>query len=676
MLQPFLLSLLLTGAGADTLVVPMPGIVVTGSRVNESLLRTPAAVTVVERASYANGRGVGLDELLNGIPGVFVQSRAGAQDVRLTIRGYGARGNGERSNTGNMRGIRVLTDGIPVSEPDGRTNLDLIDVGAADRVEVSRSNVSALYGNASGGVVDLRTDLSFAKPFVRVEERAGSFGLRREQLSTGFVAGRGRGALSVSNTNYEGWRTHSGSSATQVHARFAVPLGEASSDRLLLLADYGSTLIRFPGALTQAQLDADPTQANAAFVTRDDRRFHRAGRMAATLEHSLTESQNLSVSAWAEPKVLQRSERNRFRDFVRYHVGGNAVWNLDHTFGDGLVGRTTAGVDEAWLDGSIQFWTLTPSGARGTTQVADKREGANSAGGFVQQSFTFRDRWGLQAAVRYDNMWYVAQDYLAPTTDATKHFTRVTPKVSVSMLHGDHTVFAALGGGVEAPAFNEIDPPPSVAPTMLNPFLDAMHSTTYELGARGTLRNDLGTWRYDSGLYLIQTNNEIVPFDNGAYFFTAGKSRRTGVEASLDWAPNARFSFKATGNVSKNEYVEYRNTIGAVSSDFGGKRLPGLPSAVFTGTARTRLVKGLSLSLSGESVSKLYADDGNTATAPGYALLHASLDYSIAGVRAYVSGRNLLDKSHVSSVFINGTGGAYFEPGLPRSFAAGLSLQR
>lgn len=676
MIQPFLLSMLLTGASADTLVIHLPGIVVTGSRANESLLRTPAAITVVDRANYANGRGIGLDEALSGIPGVVVQSRSGAQDVRLTIRGYGARGNGERSNTGNMRGIRVLTDGIPVSEPDGRTNLDLLDIGAADRIEISRSNASALYGNASGGVVNLRTDLSFPKPFLRVEERAGSFGLRREQLTTGFNVGRGRGALSVSNTNYEGWRTHSGSSATQVHARFAVPLGENSSDRLLLLADYGSTLIRFPGALTQAQLDADPAQANPTFVTRDDRRFHRAGRMAATLEHALSESQGLSVSTWVEPKVLQRSERNRFRDFVRYHTGGNAVWNLDRNYGDGIVGRTTAGVDEAWLDGSIQFWSLTPGGGRGTTQVADKREGANSAGGFVQQSFTFRDRWALQAAVRYDNMWYVAQDYLAPTTDATKHFTRVTPKVSVSMLNGDHTMFAALGGGVEAPAFNEIDPPPTVAPTTLNPFLDAMHSTTYELGARGTLRNDLGTWRYDSGVYLIQTNNEIVPYDNGAYFFTAGKSRRMGVEASLDWAPNARFSFKATGNVAKNEYVEYRNTISGASNDFGGKTLPGLPSAVFTGTARVVLTKGLALSLNGESVSKLYADDANTATAPGYALLHASLDYSVAGVRAYVSGRNLLDKAHVSSVFINGTGGAYFEPGLPRSFAAGLSLQR
>ena len=45
-----------------------------------------------------------------------------------------------------MRGIRVLTDGIPVTEPDGRTSLDLVDLGGTDRIEVVRSNASSLFG--------------------------------------------------------------------------------------------------------------------------------------------------------------------------------------------------------------------------------------------------------------------------------------------------------------------------------------------------------------------------------------------------------------------------------------------------------------------------------------------------------------------------------------------------
>ncbi len=683
MIQPFLLSLLLATGQPDTLVVPMREIVVTGSRMRESLLRTPAAVSVVERSSFANGRAIGLDDLLTGVPGVLVQSRGGSQDVRITIRGYGARGNGERSNAGSMRGIRILSEGIPVSEPDGRTSLDIVDVGGVDRVEISRSNVSALYGNASGGVVNLRTNLDFDKGYVRLDESGGSFGLRRDQVTYGFTAGRGRGVLSGSNTSYEGWRAHSGSQSAQAHVRFVAPLGESGSDQLLLIGDFANNLIRFPGALTAAELNADREAAAPRFVTRDERRFNRVGRMAGTLEHAFSERQALSVSLFAEPKALQRSERNRYRDFTRYHVGGQAVWSLAEPIRDGLVGRTSAGADEAIQDGSILFWNLLPDGTRSTTAFANKREAANSAGGFVQQSLTWQDRWSLQAALRYDNLWYISDDFIDPTLDAQKHFTRVTPKVTVSWLAGNHTVFAALGGGVEAPAFNEIDPPPPFdASTSFNPFLDAMHSITYEVGARGSLENSLGSWRYDTGVYWIDTQNDIVPWAGGAYFFTAGKSRRQGVEAGLDWRLSSRLTLRASGTLSKNEYVEYVNDLG----DFAGKEMPGLPSATWTASARLTLPRGFGASVSTEGLNRYFADDANTARTFAYGLVHASLDYAVRtpqmGLRAFIAGKNLLDKEHIASVFINPisdtSGGPlrYLEPGLPRQFVAGITLER
>ena len=683
MFQPVLLSLLLAGGQPDTLIVPMQEIVVSGSRVRESLLRTPAAVTVVDRAKYANGRAIGLDDLLSGVPGVLVQSRGGAQDVRITIRGYGARGNGERSNAGSMRGIRVLSDGIPVSEPDGRTSLDLVDVGAADRVEISRSNVSALYGNASGGVVNLRTNLEFDKGFMRVDERAGSFGLRRDQLTLGFTAGRGRGVVSGSNTAYDGWRAHSGSNSAQGHVRFAAPLGESGNDRLLLIGDFANNLIRFPGALTQPEFDADEAQASPRFVARDERRYNRIGRLAGTFEHEFSDQQALSVSLFAEPKTLQRSERNRFRDFTRFHVGGQAVWNLDEKLSQGLVGRTSAGADEALQDGSILFWNLLPDGTRSTTVFANKREAANSAGAFVQQSLTWNDRWSLQGALRYDNLWYLSADFITPALDADKHFTRVTPKLTASWFGGGHLVFAALGGGVEAPAFNEIDPPPPFdGTTSLNPFLDAMHSKTYEIGARGTITNSLGSWRYDTGAYWIDTDNDIVPFGGGAYFFTAGRSRRRGVEAGLDWTPDSRLTLRGSGTLSNNEYVEYVNDIG----DFGGKDMPGLPALAWTTAARLGLPHGVGVNVSAEGLGKYFADDANTVEAASFALVNGSLDYTARTsgleVRAFVSGRNLFDQKYAASVFINPLRDVpsgplrYLEPGLPLQFVAGVSLTR
>ena len=129
-------------------------------------------MTVIGKTELENRRGSSLDEVLHAVPGVFAQSRYGTSDVRLVIRGFGARGAGDRSNAGTSRGIRVLLDGIPETEPDGRTSFDLIDLAAARKVEVIRSNASALYGNAAGGVLDITTVGYADRPFAREIGRA------------------------------------------------------------------------------------------------------------------------------------------------------------------------------------------------------------------------------------------------------------------------------------------------------------------------------------------------------------------------------------------------------------------------------------------------------------------------------------------------------------------------
>ena len=665
-----------TGAAPETLVVPIHGIVVTGTRAPESALRVPAAISVIPRERFENTRGISLMDALDATPGVFVQSRGGAQDVRVTIRGFGARGSGERSNAGNMRGIRVLTDGIPITEPDGRTSLDLVDLGATDRIEVSRSNASALYGNASGGVVNLRTNLDFAAPWLELRSRAGAHEYHREQARVGFAAGESRGAFSFYNSSFGGWRTHSSSSAAQAQLRVTAPLGAGT--RLGLLLDAVSDLNRFPGPLTQAQLETDPKRANPNFVTRDDRRANKVGRVAMTLDRSIEPSQDLSFTLFVEPKLLQRSERGRFRDFNRYHLGGSAVYQIRSRFSSDVSGRTSLGGDEAFQDGSILFYDLTPSGGRGTTLAADKREAANSAGGFIEQELSWKERWSLRAAVRFDNLWYIANDHIDPALDGSKHFTHFTPKGSVSFRAGDHTIYAALGGGVESPAFNEIDPPPTVSGTSLNPFLEPMRSTTYELGAKGELaaRGVLGRLRYDVAGYHIDVANDIVPWNGGSYFFTAGKSHRSGAELGLDWQPSHGFLLlTGTATMISTRYDEYVNDLG----NFAGKQIAGLPRATFTAQAHVTAPHGLSVQAGLQSVASTFVDDANSAQSPAYVVANASLDYlrriGHTTMRAFVAGENLADRGYVASVFINGINGEYFEPGLPRNWSAGLGAR-
>ena len=74
-------------------------ITVSALRQTEHNLEVPLSITILSAIDLQNKRGLGLDDMLSNVPGLLVQSRSGNQDLRLTIRGFGARGAGELPST-------------------------------------------------------------------------------------------------------------------------------------------------------------------------------------------------------------------------------------------------------------------------------------------------------------------------------------------------------------------------------------------------------------------------------------------------------------------------------------------------------------------------------------------------------------------------------------------------
>ena len=107
-------------------------IVVTATMIERTLNNVPAAVSVVgeDQIQFARQQ-LALDEALDRVPGLFMQNRYNfAQDLRVSIRGFGARAQF------GIRGVKVLVDGIPETLPDGQGSVDAIDLGATSQIEV------------------------------------------------------------------------------------------------------------------------------------------------------------------------------------------------------------------------------------------------------------------------------------------------------------------------------------------------------------------------------------------------------------------------------------------------------------------------------------------------------------------------------------------------------------
>jgi iron complex outermembrane receptor protein len=690
-------------APARDTVTTLPGVTVSATRNPSSILTTPLAITKLNAPELRSVSGFGLDEALSRVPGVIAQSRYGTSDIRLMIRGYGARGAGDRSNSGTSRGVRVLLDGFPETEPDGRTALDQLDLGTAEAVEVIRSNASSLWGNAAGGVVNVITVPSMTVPSYEVQPIYGGFGLARIAARTSMPIGGGTGVVyaNFTNTSFDGWRDHSDARRALVNGGAVGQVGDRT--RLGLFVSAANNLMHVPGPLTQAQVDAAPDQANPTYLQRDERRYNRVGRLGVSVDHEVSSTLALSSMVYVNPKYLQRSERNTYRDFTRYHVGGNVAARKSLAVG-GTQSVLTLGLDEAYQDGAILFYTLSPTGGRGTTLTDNKGEGANNFGVFLQDELTVNDRLTLLLGARYDDVSYNYRSFLPapPVKSDRRDFSRVSPKLGVNWLvNPTHSLYANIGGGIEVPAGNETDPTPGAPPALLNPLLDAIRSTTYEVGFKSMpqLHADAFALGYDVALYDIEVTNEIVPYNGCRYYLTAAKARRQGAEVGMNAVSRIGAFANAALTFSNNKYMDYVVDSAVIfptdptkvgkTADYSDNKVVGVPSTLANIEVGTEVpgFRALRLKAGVEHSGKYFADDANRVDVPAYTILNLTAELRDPillagnfGLRGFVSVKNITDKHHIGSAFLNpdlvSGAPAAFEPGMPRAVIVSLSVGR
>ncbi len=667
-------------------------------------MKVPFAISVIEPADIQHMSGRGLNEPLANIPGVLTQSRFGNHDIRLTIRGFGARGAGERSNAGTSRGVRVLSDGIPETEPDGRTAFDLIDLSGAGRIEVVRSNSSTLWGNAAGGIINITSNTSFDQPYLNLRSTLGSYGYKKQYLQLGTIAGTGKIYFSFSDVTYDGWREHSRSAQTLLRAGMLSMLDESTELGVHIAAT--STYFKIPGPLTQAQFDANPQQAqndpanyNPTYVQRDERRLNRLGRIGVTLSHKFGQSNTISTMTYVNPKFLERSERNTFRDFTRYHFGGNFIYRYDDSE-ENSRRSFLAGVDEAYQDGAILFYSL-QNGERGTTLRDNKREGANNFGAFFQGELSVTDQLIALVGGRYDAISYYAESYINSKLDASRTFSRFTPKGGLTFqFTPTQSIYASVGGGVEVPAGNETDPPATFGldtVTALNPVLEPITSTTIEVGTKHFVSLDesgfLKAVSYDVALYWLEVRNDIIPYRGGRFYFTAGRTQRVGAEIAIRAQMSEGLSLQTSLTISKNTYKEYvvdsvHYGKPGVFGNYAEKEMAGVPETFYNVTLKysPSFASYMFTELSVHGVGTYFADDANQYPVQSYNVLDAvigldkvPLSGDHVSLSGYIGINNLTDKRYASSVFINpdinGAGvPIYLEPGLPRNVIGSLGV--
>jgi iron complex outermembrane receptor protein len=571
-----------------------------------------------------------------------------------------------------------------------------------DKIEVIRSNASAIWGNAAGGVVSMTSMPFISKPFVRAGFMGGSFGFRKATAEAGSKLGEGSIYTAFSGTKYDGYRDNSNGERYLGNIGINSPLGPATNLGVHIMAVSNKFYI--PGPLTLAQYEVTPDQANPDYLKQKEFRHNRSGRIGITLDHNFDDNNGISSMLFVNPKYLLRSERNTYRYFDRYHTGGNLSYKNNMNFSPELRNTLIAGMDESYQDGAIQFYYLTNT--KQDTLKSSKKEGANSFGAYLQDEIRWNENVSLVLGVRYDKITYYNQVFFdggenVKDAKETKEFSKVIPKVAISYLFtADHSIYFSYGGGVEVPAGNETDPAddqPGIY--LVNPLLEPIVSQTVELGDKFAFNFDdsfVRRMNQEAAVYMINTTNDIIPYKGGTFYFSAGETRRTGFEYGLGFDFEYGISLDAAVTYANNKYVNYTidsSHIGGGSSktvlDYKDNKIAGLPDLYYNASLRWQSTSlwNLYAELNLQGVGAYFADDANKYEVPSYYIIN--LNFGLArpiiiagglGIKAYASINNIADVKYVGSAFINPDMDKttklpkYLESGLPRNIMLGFNL--
>ena len=260
----------------------LDAVTVTGTRVERQSMEVPASIDRVEAEDIRFARPmVNLSESLNRVPGISVQNRQNyAQDLQISSRGFGGRA------TFGIRGLRLITDGIPASFPDGQGQVSHFDLSSAQSIEVLRGPFAVMYGNASGGVINVVTEKG-VPPFASADFALGSYGMSRIGLKAGGAVAGGDAIVSTGLFHTDGYRQHSAADREQANAKLSMPMGPGS---MTLVANvFASPETQDPLGLTRAQAIADPRQVAATALQFNTRKSAAQNQMGANYEMRLAD---------------------------------------------------------------------------------------------------------------------------------------------------------------------------------------------------------------------------------------------------------------------------------------------------------------------------------------------------------------------------------------------------
>lgn len=627
---------------------------------------TPGGVTVLDSAELNERNVSNLSDMLRYVPGIWTASGSTGDSSFFSSRGS----NLDATNyDGN--GIKLLQDGLPVTAADGNNHNRLIDPLSARFATVALGANALTYGASTlGGAID------FITPTARDTDseivlNGGSHGQVQGRITTGAAAGDVDGLLTLESRQWDGFREHHEQERKGIYANAGWRLSDAVNTRFYLT--YIDNNQKLPGALTAAEFEEDPYQAQAS--AREENGHYQYNvetwRVANKTVWDINANSSLSVGFSLEDQQLYHpivynpffsllidTEQRNAGTAVRYNLRSD-----DHDLLAGLnYGETT-------VEGGDYFHS---QGRRGN-RMAVVDNNADSLEIFLVDRWQVADQWKLIYGVQA-----VTANREVTSTGIDADFDSVNPRVGVIyQLNANTEIFSNLSRLYEAPTTYELEDD-------INPdakAFDAMHGEVFEVGTRGSSTTDIAEWNWALSVYYAKLQDEILSVDDP-------NAPGTSLSANVDDTIHAGVEAVVSASFSLGEKDIHRLeprvsvTINEFSFDgdvtYDNNQLPAAPGYAIKGEILYRNSNGFFAGPTFDVIDERYADFSNTYTIDSYTLLGFRAGVNHSDWEIYADLRNLTDKKYVgvhSVVNKAAPNAAILQAGEPRSVYVGARIK-
>jgi len=651
----------------DSLFVTSEDILLTASRistVNDSL---PSSIYHIRKPLQIHQNN-SLQEHLHLVPGLFAQNANNfAQDLRVSIRGFGARA------AFGIRGIRLIVDGIPETTPDGQSQLDNLELNNIASIQVIRGLSSGLYGNASGGVIRINSPSKVDKNFTQANVTIGSYGTYQTGLKTGFKFNNNSLILNGRYFQSDGFRSHAESKLYSLSAAFNSYFN--SNWKLRASMNFtDSPVANDPGALNLEDISQDRSQARQRNIDFDAGESITHTKAALRLQR-ISDANVFTSSVFYHNRKFDGKLPFNFGGIVdlnRSFVGNSSSFEQRKSVNE-IQNKLVVGYDlHHQLDHRKRFLNI--AGQKGDATL-DQHERFTNIAVYLIDHLNYKDLL-FNTELRFDVNRIQIENLLSPaaedpeaTYNSLNYGFGVTYKKMKTVLP-----YIKISSNLETPTLSELSADPQG--TGFNDELAPNTSQSIELGCKGDYSKQLD---WQAAVFYIQSSNEILPFEleefpDRDFFINAGETSRIGLETNLRYNPS-RDNFAAISySYSDFKFKDYiLNTI-----QLEDKSLPGIPNHNLAINLGFNILDRFSLYLDNNHVGRIFADNVNSVKVDAYMLTNVKFSTSFNTQQFqtmfYGGIQNMFNQMYFDNIRLNAFGARYYEAAPGRNFYLGLRL--